>query len=107
MTLCRCSPVSAALAAILLLCGCATSARQTTDQSSSYNEAGPPSTAAPASGSESAAGNNSCTASASSPRGTCGGCSVDCGDKQASCRSGEEWPSGGAACMRPAVCECH
>jgi len=107
MTLRR-SPVPAAAAAVLLLCtGCATSAKQTTNQSGSYNEAGPPTSSAPASRSESAARNNSCTASASSPRGTCGGCSVDCGDKQASCKSGEEWPSGGAACMRPAVCECH
>ena len=45
MTLC-CSPVSAALAAMLLLCtGCAASAKQTTNQSGPYNEAGPPSTA--------------------------------------------------------------
>jgi hypothetical protein len=105
MALC-CSLVSAALAATLLLCsGCATNAK---NQSGSYNETGPPSTAAPASAdSERAAGTNSCTAPASAPRGSCGGCSVNCGDKQAYCRSGEEWPSGGASCMKTAVCECH
>jgi hypothetical protein len=102
----RCSLVSAALAATLLLCsGCATSAK---NQSGSYNESGPPDMAGPASAaSEGAAGTNSCTAPASAPRGSCGGCSVNCGDKQASCRSGEEWPSGAAACMRTAVCDCH
>jgi len=51
--------------------------------------------------------NNACEAPASSPRGTCSGCSVSCGDKQASCTAGEEWPGGSESCLKSAVCECH
>ncbi|HYB33332.1 MAG TPA: hypothetical protein VED45_07870 [Steroidobacteraceae bacterium] len=48
---------------------------------------------------------HSCSAPVSAPKGTCGGCSVSCGDQQASCTPGEEWP-GGSACMKTAVCGC-
>jgi hypothetical protein len=41
-----------------------------------------------------AAQNNACAAPASSPKGTCSGCSVSCGAKQASCTPGEEWSVG-------------
>ena len=51
--------------------------------------------------------NNACDARASTPNGSCAGCSVSCtGDKQASCQQGQEWPGGSPTCMRNAVCEC-
>jgi hypothetical protein len=48
--------------------------------------------------------NNACSAPASTPKGSCHGCSVSCGLKQASCTPGTEW--GGESCMQDAVCEC-
>jgi hypothetical protein len=52
---------------------------------------------------------NSCTAPMSMPHGSCARCSVSCGEKQASCTAGEEWPGGSTAgsCLKSAVCECH
>jgi hypothetical protein len=50
--------------------------------------------------------NNSCSAPKSAGQGSCGGCSVSCGDKQASCTAGEEMPGGSAMCLKNAVCEC-
>jgi hypothetical protein len=49
--------------------------------------------------------NNACEAPASSPKGTCSGCSVSCGTKQSSCTPGEEWPGGSESCLKTAVCE--
>lgn len=51
-----------------------------------------------------AAKNNACSAPASTPKGSCHGCSVSCGAKQASCTPGTEWS--GESCMQDAVCEC-
>jgi hypothetical protein len=50
--------------------------------------------------------NNACQAPPSSPNGTCSGCSVSCGQKQAACTPGEEWPGGSTSCLKSAVCEC-
>jgi len=57
---------------------------------------------APASGGR----NNTCTAPKSAGQGSCAGCSISCGDKQASCTAGEEMPGGSAMCLKNAVCEC-
>jgi hypothetical protein len=57
---------------------------------------------APASSSRS----NSCSAPNSTGQGSCAGCSVSCGDKQASCTAGQEMPGGSAMCLKEAVCEC-
>jgi hypothetical protein len=32
---------------------------------------------------------------------------VSCEDKEAICVAGEEWPSGGPSCQKPAMCACH
>src|SRR5215831_15402212 len=72
------------------------------------SETGPPSTPAGAPpGSERDGQGNSCSVPPSRPRGSCGGCSVNCGDRAASCTPGEEWPSGVPSCQKTAVCECH
>ena len=96
--------IPAALAAMLLVCaGCATSGNH---PSGSANESGPPSTASGPPASDRSSQGNSCSAPASAPRGSCGGCSVNCGDKEAICVAGEEWPSGGPSCQKTAMCAC-
>jgi len=96
-------PAAAALLMVLLHCGgCATAAKSTGAEAA---ETGPP-TRGPGMPVADEGMTHSCSAPASSPRGSCGGCSVNCGDKQAFCRAGEEWPSGGQSCQQPAVCNC-
>jgi hypothetical protein len=48
--------------------------------------------------------NNACSAPASTPKGSCHGCSVSCGTQQASCTPGTEWS--GESCVQDAVCKC-
>jgi len=50
--------------------------------------------------------NNKCSAPRSTPTGSCGGCEVSCGDKQASCSPGQEIPGGSSMCIQPASCSC-
>jgi len=50
--------------------------------------------------------NNSCSAPKSSGQGSCPGCSVSCGAKQASCTAGQEIPGGSAICITAASCTC-
>jgi hypothetical protein len=50
--------------------------------------------------------NNSCSAPKSSPQGSCPGCSVSCGAKQASCNPGSEIPGGSSICITAASCTC-
>jgi hypothetical protein len=50
--------------------------------------------------------NNSCSAPKSSGQGSCPGCSVSCGAKQASCTPGQEIPGGSAICITAASCTC-
>jgi hypothetical protein len=50
--------------------------------------------------------NNSCSAPKSSGQGSCPGCSVSCGAKQASCTPGQEIPGGSAICVTAASCTC-
>jgi hypothetical protein len=38
--------------------------------------------------------------------GTCLGCSVSCGDRQACCTIGQEFPGGSTECVKGLVCEC-
>ena len=97
---------TAALLAILLCCaGCATSGKTATGGS---DETGPPRTAGSGtSGADPSMQTHACSAPASSPRGSCAGCSVSCEDKEAICVAGEEWPSGGPSCQKPAMCACH
>jgi hypothetical protein len=53
-----------------------------------------------------APGRNRCSAPKSTPTGSCGGCEVSCGDKQASCSPGQEIPGGSSMCIQPASCTC-
>jgi hypothetical protein len=83
------------LAGVAALGGCAGVAHQ--QQPSDGQSAGPaPTPDQP----------HSCSVPASAPKGICAGCSVSCGDQQASCRAGEEWAGNGGSCMKTAVCEC-
>jgi hypothetical protein len=50
--------------------------------------------------------NNSCSAPKSSGQGSCPGCSVSCGAKQASCTPGQEIPGGSSICITAASCTC-
>jgi len=50
--------------------------------------------------------NNKCSAPKSAPSGSCGGCEVSCGDKQASCSPGQEIPGGSSMCIQAASCTC-
>ncbi len=50
--------------------------------------------------------NNACSAPKSSPRGSCAGCSVSCGNQQASCTPGQEIPGGSDICVQNASCTC-
>jgi hypothetical protein len=50
--------------------------------------------------------NNACSAPKSSPQGSCPGCSVSCGAKQASCNPGSEIPGGSSICITAASCTC-
>jgi hypothetical protein len=86
----------AVLSAVVSLGGCAAVARE---QPPSEAQAAGPTPAPPTQA-------HSCSAPVSLPKGICGGCSVSCGDRQASCTTGEEWPGGSASCMKTAVCEC-
>jgi hypothetical protein len=54
----------------------------------------------------SAASGHSCSVPDSSPQGTCLGCSVNCGDRQAFCTIGQEFPGGSVQCVKSSVCEC-
>lgn len=50
--------------------------------------------------------NNKCSAPKSSGQGSCPGCSVSCGAKQASCTPGQEIPGGSSICITAASCTC-
>jgi hypothetical protein len=90
---------------VLALSACV--ANEKASPASPAGETGPPTTTAGGSDSSNRDGqNNSCSAPPSTPRGSCGGCSVNCGDKEAICVAGEEWPSGGPSCQKTAMCAC-
>ena len=99
----------AGILSVMLIVGCASSAK---DHEQPLPQTGPPQTGPPQTAGASEPGTaddahgNSCSAPPSSPRGSCGGCSVNCGSKEALCVAGEEWPSGGASCQKTAVCTC-
>jgi hypothetical protein len=87
--------IPAVLATVVSLGGCAAVAREQ-----------PPSEAQATGPTPAPTQTHSCSAPVSLPKGICGACSVSCGNKQASCTPGEEWPGGSGSCMKTAVCEC-
>ena len=86
--------VSLVIGSIVAIAGCATEA-----QKGPANAAGTPASA-------SSAPSHSCSVPDSSPQGTCLGCSVSCGDRQAFCTIGQEFPGGSVQCVKSSVCEC-
>ena len=82
------------IGSIVTIAGCAAQTEKTPT-----NATGTPAAAA-------SAASHSCQVPDSSPQGTCLGCSVSCGDRQAFCTIGQEFPGGSTQCVKSSVCEC-